>query len=111
MRGWIATALVVTFLSGASTGFVTGRASAPEPEQWTWIDAQIEVMKGKGVEKPDLELARSIYVRFDERVKALKAEASKLFGDRLTALEQDATSQIQDIMARYPAPPLGEKEK
>jgi len=111
MRGWITTALVVTFLSGASSGFVAGRASAPETQKWTWIDAQIEVMKDRGVGKPDLDDARQIYGRFDKRVKALKAEVNDLFGDRLTALEQDTTSQIQDILDRYPAPAGGEKEK
>ena len=112
MRGWITTALVVTFLSGASTGFVTGRASAPEPDKPTWIDQHVEDVRRAGVANDeDLEEARRIYERFRDRVKALKGEVEHLFKERLTALATDAEVQIQEIVDRHVAPPLGEKEK
>ena len=112
MRGWITTALVVTFLSGASSGFMAGRVSAPEPGTQTWIDQHLEDVRRAGVDgEEDLREARKIYERFRDRVKALKGEVEHLFKDRLTALATDAEGQIQEIVLRYPAPPGGEKEK
>jgi hypothetical protein len=106
------TALVVTFLSGASTGFVTGRASAPEPEKLTWIDQHVEDVRRAGVtDEDDLAKARAIYERFQERVKAMKVEVERMFDARLTAFATDAEWQIQEIVDRHVAPPVGEKEK
>ena len=112
MRGWITTALVVTFLSGASSGFMAGRASAPELRKLTLVDNLVEDLRRAGVDQEkDIEEARRIYERFQERINALKGEVEHLFADRLTAIVTDAEGQIREIRDRYPAPTGGEKEK
>jgi len=112
MGGWIATALVVTFLSGASSGFMAGRVSAPEPPKRTLVDNLVEDVRRAGVDREeDLAEARRIYERFQVRINALKGEVEHLFRARLTAIATDAEGQIREIRDRYPAPTGGEKEK
>jgi hypothetical protein len=97
------TALVVTFLSGASSGFVAGRASAPDPVKPTWVDQRVEDLRRAGVDDAkDLELGREIYLHFQQQVMALKGEVTKLFQDRIRALQEDAERQIREkILSRY----------
>jgi lysozyme family protein len=106
------TALLVTFLSGTSTGFLVGRNSTPPPVQKTWIDGAIDQLREKGVTKEaDLENARSIYENFQGQVMELKGRVNELFRDRLTALENDAERQIQEIMDSAVSQSAGAKEK
>ena len=110
MRGWMMTALVVTFLSGASSGFVAGRASAPEPVEKTWIDGAIEQLRREGVTaEADLAEARKIYEGFQERVMALKGRVNELFQDNLRAFELDAEEKIRDLRNRATVLPDGDR--
>jgi len=105
--------MLVTFLSGGMSGFVAGRASAPEPAQHpTVVDNLVEDLRHAGMDRePDLQKARGIYGRYLDRVKDLKGEVEHLFKDRLQALATDAEDQIQKIMNTYPAPAGETKEK
>ena len=112
MRWWITTVMLVTFLSGGTSGFVIGRASAPEPKEPTAVDRLVDELERAGVTREaDLAKAREIYGRWLERVRALKGEVEKLFEARLTALAMDAEGQIQEILDTYPDRSGGAKEK
>jgi len=102
MRGWIMTTLVVTFLSGATSGYVVGLA-VPEPPKKTWVDHRVEDLERAGVTREeDLAKGREIYENFQQQVMALKGEVMKLFEGRIRALGEDAERQIQEkILARY----------
>ena len=103
MRGWITGVMLVTFFSGGMSGFIAGRASAPEPVERTWVDDQVDMLQSEGVDRPeDLENARSIYEQYRERVRELKGQVMHMFRDRLSALAMDAEGRIEEILEAYP---------
>lgn len=111
MRGWITGVMLVTFLSGGMSGFVAGRASAPEPVERTWVDDQVDMLRSEGVDRPaDLEKAREIYETYRERVRKLKGEVEAIFKDNLRAFAVDAEGQIEDILKTYPDLSTGTEE-
>jgi len=111
MRGWITGVMLVTFLSGGMSGFVAGRASAPERKHPTVVDNLVEDLRRAGVDREeDLESAREIYSLYFEKIKSLKGEVETLFKDRIRALTLDADCRIQGIMAKYP-PSAGEPKE
>ena len=113
MRGWITGVMLVTFLSGGMSGFVAGRASAPEPALHpTAVDNLVEDLQRAGVDRDeDLQQAREIWTLYFERVKSLKGHVETLFRDRISALALDAEGRIQEIIDSYPAPAGDTKEE
>lgn len=112
MKGWVMTALLVTFLSGTSTGFLVGRNTVPTPEQPTWIDGAVATLAERGVTDPAaLEKARGVYEEFEKKVLSMKSRVLKLLKDQLTALENDAERQIREIMSTSAPGSAGAKEK
>ncbi|MEN8149790.1 MAG: hypothetical protein ABFS86_08190 [Planctomycetota bacterium] len=103
MRGWITGVMLVTFLSGGMSGFVAGRASAPERKDPTVVDNLVEDLRRAGVDRDeDLQKAREIWTLYFERVKDLKGKVKELFDGRLRALAMDAEGRIEEILATYP---------
>ena len=93
------------------SGFVAGRASAPEPVERTWVDDQVDMLRSEGVDRPaDLENARKIYERYRERVRELKGKVETIFKDNLRAYAMDAEGQIQEILLTYPGLSTGTEE-
>ncbi len=105
MRGWISAALVVTFLSGGSAGFVAGRATAPPPRRLTWMDGCLEQLRREGVTKQaDLDEARAIYEEYEGKLSKLKTRISELYRDQLDYLAAETRRKIQEIRSRYGIP-------
>lgn len=105
MKGWITVALAVTFLSGASTGFLLGR-SQTDPERLDWKDKYLETLEGKfgvtGAE--DLDRVRAILDTYDKQVQALKVQLPKHLRDEIWQIGKQAEAEIQGIIDSYRTP-------
>ena len=55
MKTWVSggLALLVTFLSGATTGILIDRQAGPAPAPKTWIDGYVERLESEGVDSPE----------------------------------------------------------
>jgi hypothetical protein len=107
MKGWIATALAVTFLAGGSTGVLVGRTTVPLPEspraEPTYIDGFLDQMRAVGVTKEeDLARARRILEERDRRTMALKDKVMLLLADQLGGIDAEAEREIREILSAYP---------
>ena len=98
MKGWITVALVVTFLSGTSTGFLLGRSSSTT-ERPTWKDRYVEQLKRVGVtDQEALDRAREILDEYETKAQAVKSQLPKELQDKLRELGEEAKNQIQEII-------------
>ena len=118
MRGWILTTIAVTFLSGASTGFLLGR-SDPEPKAQNgpgrvqWKEKYIEALRERSgvTREDDLDRARAILDDYDSRVQALKSRLPEEIREEIRKLGEEATEQIRRIIDSYRSEPLEEKDR
>jgi hypothetical protein len=107
MKGWIATALAVTFLAGGSTGVLFGRYSVPLPDppraERSYIDGFLDQMRAAGVtKKEDLARARRILEERDRKTMALKDKVMLLLEDQLGGIDAEAEREIREILSAYP---------
>ncbi len=111
MRTFMLATLVMTFLSGVTSGYLVGNTTAGPATPQTWIDTYIEIHRAKvpGISEQDLADARRIYEEYDERVKALKSEADALLRDQLLAMQKQTERKIDAIIGSYASPDSGSK--
>ena len=101
MKGWITTVLAVTFLSGASTGYLAGTSATPKAQP-TPADQYVEQARQTGVVKQaDLDEIRAIYQEWEERVRAQKDQVGSLLRDQLNALDKEYSQRVQRIIDSY----------
>ncbi|MHC4470895.1 MAG: hypothetical protein ACYS99_08005 [Planctomycetota bacterium] len=102
MKGWMTAVLVVTFLSGSTSGVFLGRVTAPVDDESKWYERDVELLRNAGVSKEaDLDRAREIYEEHEERTRALTEQIKDLFRDQLGAIAKDTERQIIGIMREY----------
>ncbi len=102
MKGWITATLLVTFFSGASTGFLVGRESAPAPKVLTKIDRYVERARADGVTaEADLEQIRALYEEREKQIWAYKNRINTMFDQQLARIDEEFESEIREILARY----------
>ncbi len=99
MKGWITAALVVTFLSGGSTGYLLHSRSAPPVRERTFTDAYLEALRREGVTRAeDLDRARSVLDERDRRILALKDKVMSLLKDQIEGINEAAEREIRAIL-------------
>jgi len=98
MKGWISAVMAVTFLSGASTGYLL--APTPPPAPKTWIDGAIEQLRQEGVPEAGLAEAREVYEGFEAKVLEIKKNVETIIGGRLEFARKEAERRIQEIRTR-----------
>lgn len=106
MKGWMAAALVVSFLSGTTTGILLDREalSPAPPKSWedTQIDGYLRQLKKDGVTKEeDLDEARGVLRIHYRRLRVLKQEVEKALLHQIDALSQETEAGIEEIRQRY----------
>jgi hypothetical protein len=103
MRTLMLGTLLVTFLSGTTTGILIGNSTAEAPKPLTWIDQDLQVMSRTtpGISPEDLVRAREIYEDHWQRIRALKVEAEAILGDQLLAVQNQTKKKIEGIRAPY----------
>ena len=99
MKTFMLGTLIMTFLSGVTSGYLVGNTTADPATPPTWIDQYIEMHQAKvpGISEQDLADARKIYEEYDERVKDLKSEAEALLRDQLLAIQKQTEKEILAI--------------
>jgi hypothetical protein len=94
-------ALVITFLSGASSGILIGRSLTP-PGKPTWKDKYIENVKRAGVtEEADLERVRELLDKYDARVQEVKSQLPTHLREQISETAQEIQGEIQAIIDSY----------
>jgi len=104
MKTWVsgALALLVTFLSGATTGILIDRQAGPAPAPKTWIDGYVDRLGAEGVDGPeDREAVRAILRSYERLVRAEKQRVEEILKDRLDFLATDTQRQVQEIRTKY----------
>jgi len=102
MKGWITATLLVTFVSGASTGFFVGRESAPPPEAPSKIDQYVKQCRMSGVtDEADLERIRALYEEREKKILAYRNRIEGMFLEQLEQIDEEFESKIQVILDRY----------
>ena len=98
MKSWIISVLAVTFLSGASTGYLVGQKNAASETQPTWLDQNIEQLRRDGVtDEALLEEAREVYREYHRSILAMRNLVNELMRDRLQAISDEAEFRINAI--------------
>jgi len=98
MKSWVLSVLAVTFLSGASTGYLVGQKHQPDEPHPTWIDQNIRQLERDGVsEEKFLEEARVVYREYHRNILAMKSTVNELLRLQLEAIANDATLRINRI--------------
>ena len=102
MKGWMIAALVITFLSGTSTGILIGRSITP-PDKPTWKDKYIDQVRERGgvTEKEDLDRVREILDEFDVRLQEIKRQIPDDLRVRIAGLGAEYQKRIEAIIAKY----------
>ena len=110
MKGWMITALVITFLSGTSTGILIGRSVTP-PEKPTWKDKYIEAVREEGgvTEKEDLDQVREILDEFDVGLQELKRQIPNDLRERIAEHGAKYQKRVEAIIAKYGKPGQGSR--
>jgi hypothetical protein len=103
MRTFMFATLVMTFLSGATSGYLVGNTTAEAPAPLTWIDRDLQALEKMAPEisAKDLADARLIYEDHDRRVINMKSEAESLLGDQLRWLQNHTKQKIDTIIDSY----------
>jgi hypothetical protein len=103
--------LIMTFLSGATSGYLIGNKTAEAPAPPTWIDGYLQALEKMvpEISAKDLADARAIYEDHDRRVMKMKSEAESLLGDQLRWLENHTKQKIDTIIESYASAKPGSK--
>ena len=98
MKSWALSVLAVTFLSGASTGYLVGQKHQPDEPHPTWLDQNIRQLERDGVtDEKLLEEARVVYREYHKNILAMKSSVSELLRPQLDAIADDAVFRINRI--------------
>ena len=96
MKGWITAALLVTFLSGGTTGYLLGH----RPEPLAPEDPYIMQLRQHGVSEAGIEEAKEILAERESRIRDLKDKVMTLLSDQIGEINAQATEQIQRLIPR-----------
>ena len=94
MKGWITAALLVTFLSGGTTGYLLGQ----RPEPLAPEDPYILQLRQHGVTESGIEQAKVILAEREKRIRDLKDKVLMLLSDQIGEINAEATERIQRII-------------
>ena len=99
MRAFMLGTLIMTFLSGATSGYLIGHTPPP----LTWIDQDVLKLERDvpEISAADLAKARTIYEDHERRILEFKAEAKNLLGDQILRVEMQSEQKIRAIMDSY----------
>jgi len=111
MRTFMLGTLVMTFLSGATSGYLIGNTTAEAPAPLTWIDQDVQALEKRvpDISAKDLADARLIYEDHDRRIMKMKSEAESLLGDQLLWLQTHTKKKIDAIINSYASAEPGSK--
>ena len=106
MRTFMLGTILMTFLSGVTSGYLIGNTTAEARPPMTWIDQYLDVLQSKtpDITTDDLDRVRSIIEDHERRIMDLKSEARALLGDQLRAVEKKNLKLIQAIIDSYNSP-------
>jgi hypothetical protein len=99
MRAAMLGTIIMTFLSGATSGYLIGHTPPPP----TWIDQDVLTLEQKvpEISAADLAKARTIYEDHERRIMELKSEAEDLLGDQILRVKMQSKKKILAIMDSY----------
>ncbi len=105
MRTFMLGTILMTFLSGVTSGYLVGNTTAEALSPPTWIDQYVGELERRipEISDDDLALAREIVEDHEKQIMELKAEIRALLGDQLRAVEKKNEKRIQAIIDSYPA--------
>jgi hypothetical protein len=101
--------LIMTFLSGATSGFLVGKTTAeapPTPVEEFLLKIQRDY---PDVTPEDLAEAKKIYEEYDRRVLELTDQAKDLLRDQLDWVKNHSQKKVDAILEKYPTPERGSK--
>ena len=107
MRAFMLGTLIMTFLSGATSGYLIGHTPPPP----TRADQYLKLLQQRhpDISADDLAKARKIIEDHDERVLEMKSEVQDLLKDQLAWLENNSQKKMDAIIDSYESPDPGPK--
>ena len=111
MRTFMLGTILMTFLSGVTSGYLVCNTTAEVLRPPTWIDQYVSELERRipKISEDDLALAREIVEGHEKQIMELKAEIQALMGDQLRAVEKKNEKRIQAIIDSYESPSPGSK--